>query len=83
MKERFIIFINLTFQHFCLYWSQFSIAAYMRCQLIITLHFDFSKQFSAVFVIFFEFFSTLKRKKMFLVQRKEIIVLLAGALSQS
>ena len=53
MKEHFIILTNLTFQHLCLYWSHFSIAEYMRCQLIATLHFDFSKRFSAVFVMFF------------------------------
>ena len=53
MKEHFIILTNLTFQHLWLFWSHFSIAEYMRCQLITTLHFDFSKRFSALFVLFF------------------------------
>ena len=63
MKEHFIILTSWTFQHFYLYWSQFSIAEYMRCQLITTLHFDFSKRFSAVFVMLLNFLQHQNGKK--------------------
>ena len=53
MKGDIIILTNLTLRHFCLYWSQYFIAEYMRCQLITTLHFDFSQRFSAICVMFF------------------------------
>ena len=49
-----IIITNLTLCHICLYWSQFLIVEYMRCQLITTRYFDISLRLLTVFVLFFD-----------------------------
>ena len=63
MKEHFIILTSLTFQHFCLYWSQFSIAQDMRCQWLLLCILIFQSDFQQYLVCFLNFFQHQNGKK--------------------